>query len=688
MKNAVETSKTSSAEMDRLFSAMPGDDAARVLALADALRAFARTRDKAAAARELSARLAPLGYRGLSLKSLYRKLDGLRAEGAWALAPAKYRRDDLRGIAANEAFLAHWHGLVLENRRKFRPAWRRLVREFAAGADVPGVGTWRELYLRERGCLPAEGEPCPWDERTPPPGWSFRNLSKFVPDPFALAAARRGMAEAKAAYGLAVRKTRAGLACCRIVEVDDMFYEHSVVFAGNRGPQRVVEFAAMDRLTAHVVWHLPKPVRERADGTRETLRQAWAKYVYHAVLCVSGIPPEGCIIQGEKGSATSDPELERALALVNAWRAAQGLGKVEFRTGALANAPLAKGLPDGAAKGNPRHKGMIEQMHATLKNEMGHVLGEVGGGRGVQPEETGALVAETRRLVAMAEARGLRAEAVAAPFLSWPAFVRAAEEAHRSMDERTDHALEGWEACGFVAGEVRLKGEASWRSVKAMGQMTPEEAGAVAALVRAGAAEYRERRLSPREAWERSKGVLAPVPAYFSPLILGGALCAVARVRDGQVFRYRDPNIGSAVEVAAVVDGRVLTRGREYRVWVNPLDGDKAYVCGMDGTFLGVAKVLRAVRADATADDLAEQLGLRQAVLAEEARRLAPVVRRRRAAANARAAANIAALGLADPVAARALERAAPAPGVTDADFDDDGAPEPPAGGPRDDDFI
>lgn len=683
MQNRIEPLQTTSAELDRLFAAMPGDEAARVLSLADALRAFADAPDRAAAARALAPRLAPLGFRGLSLKSLYRKLDEFRAEGVWALVPAKYRRGEARGVAANAAFLDHWHGLVLENRRKLRPAWRRLLREFAAGAAVPGVGTWREMYLAARGHLPAEGEPCPWDERTPPPGWGLRNLARFAPDPFALAAARRGMASAKAAYGLTVRKTRVGLPCCRIVEVDDMWYEHSAVFAGNLGPQRVVEFAAMDRLTAHVIWHLPKPVRERADGTRETLRAACAKYVYHAVLCVSGIPPEGCIIQGEKGSATSDAELEAALGAVNAWRAARGLGPVEFRTGSLANEPLAKGLPDGAAKGNPRHKGMVEQMHATLKNEMGHVLGEVGGGRGVQPEEAGALAAETRRLVALAGARGLPAEAVAAPFLSWPAFVRAAEEAHRNVDMRTDHDLEGWEACGFVAGEVRLRGEASWRSVKAMSQMTAEEAGAVAALVRAGAAEYRERRLSPREAWERSKGVLEPVPAYFAPMIMGRALCVVARVRDNQLFRYRDPNIGSAVEVAAVVGGRVLPRGGEYRLWVNPLDGDRAYVCDMQGAFLGVARVLRAVRADATADDLAEQLGLRQAVLAEEARRLAPIVRRRRAAANARAAANIAALGLADPVAALA-----PAPGVTDADFDDGGAPAPQDGGPVDDDFI
>ena len=637
------------AEMDRLFAVMPGDAATRILSFADALAVFAAASDKTAAAQAMAARLAPLGYKGLSLKSLYRKLDDFRREGVWSLVPAKYRREETRGVAANAEFLEHWQGLVLENRRKMRPAWRRLVREFCSGVAVPGVGTWRDLYLAERGYMPGEGEPCPWGERNPPPGWSFRNLLKFAPDEFAVMAARRGMASAKAAFGLTVAKTRVGLACCRVVEVDDMWYEQKVLYPGNREPQRVIEFAAMDRLTAHVICHLTKPIREKADGTRETLKAAWAKYIYHYVLCVSGIPPEGCIIRGERGTTTSDAEFEAALALANAWLEGQGRGKVTFERGALANAPLAKGLHDGQAKGNPRHKGMIEQMHATLKNELGHVLGEVGGGRGIQPEESGAMEAEAKRLAMMAYAAGMDLDRVRTPFLSWNAFARAADEAHRAIDGRTLHGLEGWAECGFLAGEMRLKGEAAWRSVPATSQMSPEEAGAVAALVKAGYAEYRERQLSPREAWEKSKGVLKPLPEYLAPQILGSELCSVAKVTGNLKLVYRDVNIGSRLTVSAIAGGQLLTRGREYRVWVNPLDGGKAYVCDMQGTFLGVAKVMQAVRADATPEELAAQLGLRQKVLAEESRRLAPVARRRLAAAAERAAANLAAFGLEDP---------------------------------------
>lgn len=637
------------AEIDRLFAVMPGDEATKILSFVDALAVFAEARDKKAAAAAMSARLAPLGFTGLSLKSLYRKLDDYRREGVWSLVPGKYKREKVRGIVANEKFVEYWQTLVLENRRKMKPAWRKLVRDFCGGVDIPGVGTWRDVYLQLRGFYPSEGEPCPWSERNPPPGWSLRNLLKFRPDDFAIVAAHHGMAEAKIRFGLTVSKTRVGLSCCQVVEFDDMWYEHAVIYPGNRGPQRVVEFAAIDVLTGHVICHLPKPIREKADGTRETLRAAWAKYVYHYVLCVSGLPPERVVLVGERGTTKADDEFAAALQLVNAWRRGQGADVVEWRTGALANEPLAKGLHNGAAKGNPRNKPHIEQMHATLKNSVGHILGEIGGGRGVQPEETGAMVAEAKKLVALAYASNLPVEKLQTPFLSWPAYAEIIERAHQDMDERTCHALEGWEECGFVKGEFKMKSEASWRSVKPMSDMSPEEAGAISALVKAGIAEFREVRLSPREAWEKSKGALKAVPDYLSPRILGSELCCTAKVTGNMQLVYKDPNIGARLKVAAIAGGRLLKRGVEYRVWVNPLDGSKAYVCDMQGVFMGVAKVLESVRADASPEELAAQLGLRQKVLAAEARRLAPLARRRQADALGRAGYNLAALGLDDP---------------------------------------
>jgi hypothetical protein len=87
-------------------------------------------------------------------------------------------------------------------------------------------------------------------------------------------------------------------------------------------------------------------------------------------------------------------------------------------------------------------------------------------------------------------------------------------------------------------------------------------------------------------------------------------------------------------------------------VWVNPMDCGKAYVADLQGRFLGVASVMAAARADADASvqELQEQLGIRSAALADERKRLEPHVKARLKERADAAAANVAALGLEDPV--------------------------------------
>ena len=651
----------SKVEIDSLLKLLPSDEAQRTLSLIDALKVFDRSSDKKRCAVEIAARLAPLGYKGLSLKSLYRKLDQFRAVGVWACVDRRVaRRVTAQGLAVNGALVDEWHARVLSNRRKVKPAWRGLLKDLAAGVAIPGVGTWHDLYFSFYGYRPAEGEPCPWSERNPPPGWSLRNLMHLKPEKFALKAAQVGMGAAKIDFLPAVRLTRVGLLPCQVVEVDDMWYEHMVVFGGNAKPQRVVEFAAMDRLTGHVVCHLAKPVVEAEDGTRKTLKSAWVRYLYHYLLCVVGVPAGGCVIKGEHGTAAQDETFASALAAINAVREGDGKKPVVFRAGSIVTEPVAKGLPDVQHHGNPRHKGMIEQMHATLKNYADAlVFGNVGGGRGVQPEETVGMVREDSALVAMAalttnhEPRTTNHE-LRFNFPTWGEFARAADEAHRQMDERTDHALEGWEECGFTVGELKVAGMPHWTAIPRMAALPAERAAQVRALVASGAAEYRERRMSPAEAWAAATRdhALETVSPGFAPMILGKELAHVGTVGDKLTVTVRDAETGERYVVSAVIDGKPLARGAKVQVWVNPMDSGKAYVADEQGRFLGVSSTLQAVRADASADvpELQRQLGMRSAALAEGRRRLAPVVRRRLAARNAAAAHNLAALGVSDPV--------------------------------------
>lgn len=694
MNNPLIVSKV---EIDALLKLLPSDEAQRTLSLIDALKVFDRSSDKKRCAVELAARLEPLGYKGLSLKSLYRKLDQFRAVGVWACVDRRVaRRVTAQGIAANRALVEDWHARVLSNRRKIKPAWRELLADLAGEVTIPGVGTWRDLYQSVYGYRPAEGEPCPWSVRNPPPGWSLRNLMQLKPDKFALAVARVGMGTAKIDFLPTVRLTRVGLLPCQVVEVDDMWYEHMVVFGGNAKPQRVVEFAAMDRLTAHVVCHLAKPVLEAEDGTRKTLKSAWVRYLYHYLLCVVGVPAGGCMIKGEHGTAAQDATFAAALEAINAAREAEGRKPVVFRAGSIVTEPAAKGLPDVQHHGNPRHKGGIEQMHATLKNIVDSlVFGNVGGGRGVQPEETVGMVREDSALVALAAsqvgAAGFSPQSLRYNFPTWGAFARAAEEAHRQMDNRTDHQLEGWAECGFMVGELKVAGMPHWTAIPRMAALPSERAAQVRALVAAGAAEYRERRMSPAEAWAAATRdhALETVSPGFAPMILGRELAHPGTVGDKLTVAVRDAETGERYTVSAVIDGRPLARGMQVLVWVNPMDCGRAYVADAQGRFLGVAKTLQSVRADAAADvpELQRQLGMRSAALAEGRRRLAPIVRRRLAARNAAAAHNLAALGMEDPVAegqeAEAVRRElarAHAARLDDADFIPEYEQDPGAG--------
>ena len=141
-------------------------------------------------------------------------------------------------------------------------------------------------------------------------------------------------------------------------------------------------------------------------------------------------------------------------------------------------------------------------------------------------------------------------------------------------------------------------------------------------------------------------------------MILGKELAHVGTVGDKLNVTVRDAETGEKYIVAAIIDGRPLPRGEKVHVWINPMDCGKAYICDLQGRFLGIAKVQPPVRADADAsvEQLQEQLGARSAALADAKQKLEPLVKARLKERNEAAAANLGALGVEDPVERRELE--------------------------------
>ena len=662
------------ADIDKLFKMLPSDEAQRTLSFFDSLCVFHASTDKKRCAVEIAERLEPLGIRGISLKSLYRKENavfvpdpnhpGRELVNLLGAADNRLvRRISGQWLALNTEFIEYWHGRVLSSRRgKVKAAWRGLLLDLARGETIPGYGTWRDIYQKEHHYRPAKDEPCPYSVLNPPVGWSLRNLSGLKPDKFARRAAQIGMGAAKTDFLPTVRLTRVGLKPCQVVEIDDMWYEHYVVFAGNEKPQKVVEFAIYDRLTGYVISHLTKPiVKGWDDEKRKTLKSVWVNYMYQYLFCVVGLPRGvRVVIKGEHGTASMDKRTAAVLRDINATRGEDE--QIEFRAGSIITEPIAEGLPDVEHHGNPRHKGSLEGLHGTLKNIVDALcFGNIGGGRGKQPEDADAMRAEDTALMKIAETLPVAAGAnLRYNFPTWKQFMRVIDRAYEILNTREDHQLEGWEECGFMVGELKLACVDFWKSMPRLDSQPEEKQMAIRRLVAEGKAEYRERRMSPADAWDAATKAtkLERVPASFAPMILGKELAHVGTVGDKLTVTVRDAETGEKYIVAAIIDGRPLPRGEKVHVWINPMDCGKAYVCDLQGRFLGVAKSLPAVRADADAsvEALQDQLGLRSAALADAKQKLEPLVKARLKERNEAAAANLGALGVEDPVERRELE--------------------------------
>lgn len=664
-------------DLRELHERMSAEEARKVRLTAVLCAQFSREKDKSAVVEDAKKNplFAPI-LDGISVPSLYRKCKLWKESGSvLALADRRAMRAvSACGLASNTEFVQFWQSLCCENKRKTAPARRKLFAILVSGERIPGVGTWRDVYAQEHGGFqPDRSMACPYragiDE---PQGWSMRNLSKLAPSKFVLAATRVGMMSAQMNGIPEIKRTRKDLQPCQVVQLDDMWYEHKVSFAGNRHAQRVVEFALMDVLTGHVVSYLTKPVREREDGTKETLRSKWARYLIAHLLCEVGVPADRhVLIMGEHGTASADGPLRAVLAEIsgghveydNLGRVKQIVdGSIRFGAGGLLSTPLGKGLYDGRPKGNPRYKGVLEGFHALIKNELGDVRGHVGGGRGMEPETVYGMDKRDEQLrtiaTALERARPGISDRLRMPYIPYFDFLLLVNLCYERLDARVDHNLEGWEESGFVVGEWRPTSESPWTPWLPE-KLSRKQAQAFKYLIDCGETPYRTRRMSPGEAWRSRKDELSVMDPFVATLVMGDDLAHVCKVSDRLQMVYKDPETLSKCTVTAMLkDGRTLERGKLYKVWVNPLSPSKAYIAECTGKFLGIAPVSVEARYDDT-KSIEAQLGVRQAALAAERKKLQPIVNRQLREVAADAAHNVSEIIGSDPALEQAIHEAA-----------------------------
>ena len=643
---------------------MLGAEAVELLKLkALAVAHFLRSKDKRAAAEEIQ-RTFGAKLKGISLQSLYRMADKYAAANCSLrslMDGRMIRRFRSGGLAENKEFVAFWHELCLSNKRATAPAYRELFYRLKAGEVIPGFGDWRQIYAAEHGGIfPSPERACPYEPGAcVPKGWTLRTLTRLKPDEFALVAARKGTMAATMERLPDIHRTRVGLKSCRVVQIDDMWYEHKVAFGANRHAQRVVEFSMIDVATGKFFAWLTKPVLEREDGKRETLRSRWARYLVAHLLGAVGVPEEGVLIMGEHGTASADGQFEEALARISG-------GRIRFGAGGLLSTPLGKGLYQGTPKGNPRYKGLLEGQHAIIKNELAAIKGHMGGGREGRGEFVYGMEKQDEQLRAIARAlRNVRPgieSRMDFPFMDYLDFKAVVDRMYANINARRTHDLEGWDGQGFMMPEFWNATAAAWVPVESVRNEPEVIQQAIYNAIQAGQIKVRRTRISPEEAWDLRAGdrVWKLPPSVIATEVMGLELAVNCHCDQKLQLRFRDDSTLADSTVNGILDGGgSLTRGENYLVWINPFDAFTAYVADIKGRFIGTAKVAPKV-CYADQEAIERELGVRQAAIAAERKRLQPAVTRMQMAESARARKNATAILGEDPAlsAAKAAEAA------------------------------
>lgn len=544
---------------------------------------------------------------GVSFATARRKYDAWSKHGWEGLVNRSKAREGEAGL--DPAFVEHWQRLCVENQRKCRPAYRKLCRDFLAGATIPGV---------------AEGTP----RHTLPSGWSYENLMRHKPTPYQLKAIRIGKATASD-LGPMVYTTRAGLAVGEMYLFDDIVHDHFVNVLDTSKAGRPVEFHALDLKSAcKIHWGIAARTENDITGRMESLREEHMRFLLASLLTTHGYRPVGgTTMVVEHGTAAIREDLERILHDLTG-------GLIRVARSGIQGDPAFVGQYAGRGKGNFRFKAALESLGNLIHNEMADVLalpGQTGRNTDERPEGTHGLLRHNDALLdaltAIAEVRPDVAQMIRMPVVSLTQFREMADTIYGRINGRTDHRLEGWDAlCVPADGGLRV------------------------------------RRLSPAEVWLDGRRTLTRMTPEGIAQVLYRDAADEVRVTNRHEIEVMDKHLSAdALRFIAAS----YTPGEKYQAVLNPFAPSHLFLFDVRGRY--VAAIPRIARPSRNDDEAVKrELGRVNRELAD---RLAPVARlgaRITAARVDQDRANVAALGhltaedrAADRLAARAARAGA-----------------------------
>jgi hypothetical protein len=516
---------------------------------------------------------AAAGALAASVASVLNKLTAWKREG-WIALVDKRKLDckpEPTGTA-DPAFQAHLKTLLEDNQRCSRAALRQLFRDWRDRKPIPGY----------------DGHPG-WPAL--PKGWSLRNLYRVAPDKVSLKLVRDGVTSVAAELPQ-IFTTRVGLYPGSHFVFDDLWHDVNVRW-GNT-VTRVLQLAVQDVFSACLFDHGTKPrvPKEAMPGrvSHEGIKEANMRFFLAGILYNHGFSPRGTILMAEHGTAAISERCEQIIH-----EATKGLVTVRRSTMTGEEQALLQGWT-GRCGGNPRFKASLESLHNLIHNELAALPGPTGHDRD-EPETTFGIVSYQKWLLKESAKLPERLlNALRHPLLDYSTeFVPLLRETYdRIINARTDHKLEGWEACGHVTTDYRLSpASAEWISGDHYLALPDATRSMLSTLVQSDPATWSRRRyLSPAEVWARRD--LQPIGMHTVCDIIGPDLAREVKVTGSYIeIGACEINPEPLIYEARVytLDNRVveLHTGQKVMAFVNPFFPARLVICDAALRCIGVA---------------------------------------------------------------------------------------------------
>jgi hypothetical protein len=532
---------------------------------------------------------------GMNSRQLYERVRSYIATRDWKALVNKAAAgsafwESTKPIGLPVAFQKFYQKLCEDNQKVDKGGYRELILIWKTHLDsngtyydaIPGYDTWPQEDPRYRH----------------PAGWSYRNLSRYSPDLYDSAAARVGPFAASL-YRPSVLTTRVGLAICERVQFDDHEYNVKVHFPRQPKAMRPRGFTAAEQLSAYLVPSFKPTLWDMDEEKKKALTEKDMMWFTIYWLCQIGYRTDerGTLLVVEKGTA--------AIKEAFAERIYRATGKhVRVSEPGMFSRPSHKGQFSPRAKGNFKHKPLVESSFYLIDNFFAGLPGQVGIDRLSAPEEMHGREQYLKSVLKVAESLPKdRAELLRIPMLNWAQFLNKGLELYDAINRNTDHEIEGWQELGYQDLQWRLKLPDSsytpWQSQNALLALPEPQRNAIHALTAIDTTGELTRavNLSRHQVFhtEHAKALKSGVMEKLSPW----RYCELMGVENGYevvvnkqsqlVIESREFGMKPLVYLARV-NGRHLPVGEKYLAFINPWSPRIALLCKHDGAAVGLCE--------------------------------------------------------------------------------------------------